>query len=183
MTTRQLVIIPGLGDRGTLYRCFVPVWARLGFQVHIFVFGWEDRQLSIEDAHKRLIQFVDTLGTNVNVIGVSAGGTAAVNLLAARPQRITKVITVCTPYALVPTRFNLKLHESSDRMLNNITKLDTATKTRMLSVHAAFDQLVPVKASQPAGITHLRLRSVLHGPTIFMALVCYRRTLKRFLTS
>lgn len=181
MKKPQLVIIPGLGDRGTLYRCFVPVWARLGFEVHIFVFGWEERRLSLADAQTRLTQFVDTLGTNVYVIGVSTGGTAAVNLLAARPKRITKVITVCTPYALVPARFNQKLHESSDQMLQNLAAFDATVKKRILSVHAAFDQLVPIRASQPAGIAHRRVNAVWHGPSIFVALVFYRQTLKQFL--
>ena len=181
MTKPQLVIIPGLGDRGTLYRCFVPIWTRLGFQVHIFVFGWENKSLSIDDAQARLVQFVEHLGANVYVIGVSAGGTAAVNLLATQPNLVRKIVTICTPYALVPERYNRLLHHASERMLSTLTHLSTSRKSNILSVHAAFDQLVPIRASQPEGIAHQRLRSVWHGPSIFVALVFYRQTLKRFL--
>ena len=181
MTKPQLVIIPGLGDRGKLYHCFVPFWSTLGFEVHIFVFGWEDQHLSLTDAQTRLMQFIDSLGTPVSVIGVSAGGTAAVNLLAARPNQITSVITICTPYALVPKRFNRLLHASSALMLAQLTGMNLQTKARILSVHAVLDQLVPVRASQPAGIAHRRVRSVWHGPTIFVALVGYRQMLKKFL--
>lgn len=181
MTKPQLVIIPGLGDRGKQYRCFVPIWTLMGFQVHIFVFGWEDRDLSLTEAQDRLIQFVDDLDTNVYVIGVSAGGTAAVNLLAARPKRVTRIITICTPYTLVPERYNRLLHRSSEQLLAHLAGMPTHTKAKILSVHAAFDQLVPVTASQPAGIAHKRLHSVLHGPTIFVALVLYCRVLSAFL--
>ena len=183
MAKPQLIIIPGLGDRGRRYRFFVPFWARIGFAVHIFVFGWEDSRVSFEDAQTRLIQFVDSLGTNVYVIGVSAGGAAAVNLLIARPDTVTKVVTVCTPYVLVPERYNRLLNKTSTQLVANLARLDSKSKAKIVSVHAAFDQLVPVKASQPAGIQDTRLRSIGHGTTIFAALVFYRQVLTRFLLS
>lgn len=183
MTKPQLIIIPGLGDRGRRYRFFVPFWARLGFAVNIFVFGWEDRHASFEEAQTRLIQFVDSLETSVYVIGVSAGGTAAVNLLTARPNTVTKVVTVCTPYVLVSERYNRLLNKTSERLVASLAGMDSRTKAKIVSVHAAFDQLVPVKASQPAGIQSVRLRSIGHGTTIFAALVFYRQLLTRFLLS
>lgn len=180
MAKRQLIIIPGLGDRDKQYRLFVPLWARLGFEVHIFVFGWEDHHLTIEAAQSRLLQFVDDMSTNVYVIGVSAGGTAAVNLLAARPHTVTKVITVCTPYTVVAERINRLLHQTSNRLVTNLAEMNDPTKTKILSVHAAFDQLVSQRASKPAGIAHKRLWSVGHAPTIIVALILYRHALKSF---
>jgi hypothetical protein len=106
-----------------------------------------------------------------------------VNLLAARPKRVQRVVTVCTPYTLVPERYNRLLHHSSEDVLQSLASMQSQTKARILSVHAAVDQLVPPAASKPAGIAHRRLWSILHGPTIFAALVLYRRTLKAFLLS
>src|SRR5687768_11235195 len=70
---RQLVIVPGLGDRLQLYGLFRPLWALLGYDVHIIVFGWEYTGVSFAAAHRRFLKRIDALPGEVDIIGVSAG--------------------------------------------------------------------------------------------------------------
>ncbi|MGH7196173.1 MAG: hypothetical protein ACREGJ_00185 [Candidatus Saccharimonadales bacterium] len=178
---RQLVIIPGLGDRGWLY-CFIkPIWALFGYKVHIFVFGWNDERAAFKEAQNRLNTSIKGLGDEVYLIGVSAGGTAAVNALAAHPTSITKLATVCTPYQQVPGLKNELLAQSINRTARNLAHMDSKTKAKILSVHGLYDQAVPVKYSEPDGIQRKSLLAIGHGLAVALALSVYSRSIRLFL--
>lgn len=179
MARRHLIVIPGLGDRGWLYSLLKPIWRFFGFDAKIFVFGWET-DVSFTIASKRLLDYVNTLQGKVSIIGVSAGGTAALNALAARPDNITKVVTVCSPYEQVPHLTNKLLMQSIAKVQQSLTKLDK-TKHKILSVHGTFDPVVPVALSRPKGISVSQIGSRGHGLTILLALTIMSKPVRRFL--
>lgn len=176
---RRLIIIPGLGDRDWLYYFLKPVWKLRGFDVHIFVFGWET-DMSFAAAFGRLLDYVDTQPGKVCIIGASAGGTAAVNVLAARPTAVSHVVTVCTPYATIPNLANTLLRQSITHVQKSLAALGEA-RGKVLSVHARFDPVVPVALSRPKGITVWQLRSKGHTATIMLALTVMSGRLRCFL--
>ncbi len=176
---RCLIIIPGLGDRDWLYYFLKPVWKLYGFDAHIFVFGWET-DMSFAAAFDRLLDYIDTQPGEVYVIGASAGGTTAVNALAARPAVVSRVVTVCTPYAPIPNLVNTLLRQSIAHVQKSLPTLGEA-KRKVLSVHASFDSVVPVALSRPKDIAVLRLRSRGHAVTIMLALTVMSGGLRRFL--
>lgn len=179
---RHLVIIPGLSDRARLYRLFVPLWSLLGYEVHIFVFGWKNPSVNFTVALKRLVKYIDNLNTNkCYLIGVSAGGTAAINTLVARPEAIARVVTVCTPYSPMPKLGNNLLDLSLNRVAATLSHINTDLYGRILSVHAMYDGVVPVAKSKPNGIAQKALFSFGHGVTIGLALSVYSWAAERFL--
>lgn len=166
-----LIIIPGLGDRVELYGLVTPFWRLLGYEPHIFSFGWEDADEDFAAAIMRLVDYLDNLQTTrVNIIGVSAGGTAAINALVERRQVVRAVATVATPYEYLPHLKNKKL-KTSIKTLNEADP--EVLKTKVLSIHGLYDQIVPVASSRPSGVRTLRLPMVCHGCIIAIALtVC-----------
>jgi pimeloyl-ACP methyl ester carboxylesterase len=93
----HLIIIPGLSDRDAAYDLIVkPFWPR-ELEYHLFKMNWRDGQ-PFAPKLKRLLDYIDTLaatGDTVSVLGMSAGGSAAVNALAARPDKVHAAINVC----------------------------------------------------------------------------------------
>ncbi len=181
---KQLIIIPGLGDRGKLYRLFTPLWALYGFDVHTFVFGWDNSEVAFDNALGRLLSYTASLAVGkVYIIGISAGGTAAINALAEQPEIIAQVVTVCTPYARITHLTNKLLNQSINRTIANINSMNPETKAKIFSIHGIYDQVVSTTKSSPNGIAQKTLWSVGHGLTIFMAMTAYSHTTKRILVA
>lgn len=177
---KQLVIIPGLGDRGWLYYFIKPLWALFGYKVHIFVFGWNEEGVASEEAQNRLNTFIRGLGGKTFLIGVSAGGTAAINALAAYPTAIAKVVTVCTPYQQVPRLRNKLLVQSINRASRNLSRMERKMRARVLSLDGMYDQVVPTTHSKPNDIRSGKVFAVGHGPSIVMCLSIYNRIIREF---
>jgi pimeloyl-ACP methyl ester carboxylesterase len=180
-----LILIPGIGDRSRAYEVFAFVWRLLGYEVHIVAFGWTDRASRLAPKDAAFLKQIEALGKGreLSVIGISAGGTAAVNALAARPKLVHKVIAVCSPLSRFKTLDNPLLAESIEEAQANLDRVEADTKQRILSVYALYDQVVNVALSRAEGVKTLRLWSVLHAPTIFVALTLGAPRLRRFLTA
>lgn len=175
-----LIIIPGLGDRANLYSLLIPVWKLLGYEPYIFSFGWEDADENFAAAIKRLVDYIDNLQTTrVNIIGVSAGGTAAVNVLAERRQMVRRVVTIATPYKYIAHLDNGKLKASIDCMKKSMNGANT--RARILSMYGLYDQTVPTNVSKPEGVRTKKLYAVNHGCIIAVALVVHCFSTRRFL--
>lgn len=177
-TKTPLIIIPGLGDRAKLHRLVTPLWRLLGYEPYIFSFGWEDVTEDFTTALKRLTDYIDNLQTaRLNIIGISAGGTAAVNALADRPQTIRRIVTVATPYSYRPHLKNQKLRDSIDHL-----NLDAhGLKEKILSMHGLHDQTVPVHTSKPTGIRTRQVCMSGHVSIIVVCLTVYSVAIRRFL--
>ncbi len=179
MARYHLLFIPGLGDRTWLYRLALPLWRLLGYEPHVFRFGWSGRADDLGQKQAALVRYVDALPPGpLHVIGASAGGTAAVNLLAARPT-IHSVITIASP--LKPKRTPNELLTASiaeaDQFL--ATAPDNA-KNKVTSVYGWYDERVPVSKSRRPGIRGLQLPAIGHGLTIFVAVTVFAGALQTY---
>ena len=174
-----LIIIPGLGDRGWLYRIVVPLWHILGFDVKVFVFGWNSHSPSRKVKMKRLLAYIDTAIEPVYIIGVSAGGVAAVNALYSRPHKIRQLVTVATPYKAVPSLKNAilsALQKEAGICIERDPALIAACTT---SFYGLYDKKVPIERSRVAGLREVQLPLVGHGAIILCALTLYCMRLKK----
>jgi hypothetical protein len=174
---KSLIIIPGLGDRTRTYNLVTAYWKLFGYNVCIFSFGWEDTSDEFTSALNRLVRFIDERHAPVNIIGVSAGGTAAMNALALRPHKINKIVTIATPYTHPSPIKNTKLRSSLDRLKN--IKLE-ALNTKVLSIHGLYDQTVPVIESKPRGIRTQGVFAARHVIIIALTLTLYSSYIRRF---
>ena len=169
---KQLIIIPGLGDRGWLYCFAVPLWRLLGFRARIFTFGWNGHG-SYEEKFRRLQTYVAQADSPIYIIGASAGGTAAVNALALEPEKVARVVTVATPYDEIPALGNASLRDSIAATKANLRRMDSKTRGRVVSAYGKRDATVPVRKSHAPGIAGKQLNVAGHALTIVSALtVC-----------
>jgi len=76
---------------------------------------------------------------------------------------------------------NPLLAESILQAKENLAGFSEVQKARILSVHGLYDQIVQTSLSEPPGVGIKRTLSILHGPSIFVAMLFYARGLSRFL--
>jgi pimeloyl-ACP methyl ester carboxylesterase len=177
-----LVIVPGLGDELKIYKTFVRRWQRLGYAVHIIPFGWSDHSARLGPKLDDFLARLDALhASKLYVIGVSAGGTAAVNAMARRPDYVKKVAAVCAPLDTMINLRNPLLAESIEQARQLLIHYNDEQKARILSVFALHDPVVNTKLSRPSGIKTMRVPMIAHPLAIFMALMLYARRINTFL--
>jgi pimeloyl-ACP methyl ester carboxylesterase len=178
---KHLIIIPGIGDDHPVYHKGARVFAMLGFNAHIHVFGWDSADSSSYPQRiKALADFVQSLDGEVFLLGVSAGGSAAVNCLAMLPEKVTKVVTLCSPLSAFLSRVNPLLAVSIEHTEQGIATMPVETRQRLLSLYALLDTVVPTRLSKPVGVQHKRLPSILHPVTIFLGLTLFANVSARF---
>lgn len=157
--------------------------AVFGYAVHIHVFGWNSGKGSLASKHAELLRYVDTLPDGeLCVIGVSAGGTAAINLLAQRP-RTRKVVTVASPLQPKDRPTNPLLMASIDEVQTVFDRVDDDFNRKLLSVHGFFDGKVPVNKSQRGGVRSVRLPVVAHWLTILATLTVFASVVRGFVNA
>jgi pimeloyl-ACP methyl ester carboxylesterase len=178
---RNLIIIPGLGDHALFYSFLKLVWAALGFKTYVFSYRWEDAP-SNDLSMGRLLSYIDSNPDELfYIIGASAGGTAAINALIERPERITRIATVCTPYDVIPHARNLILRQSIVRLIKNLKRADIRTKHNILSVYARSDSIVNPQLSRYPTVVSKELPVSGHALTIFLAMTLWSPVIKKHL--
>lgn len=177
-----LLIIPGIGDDSSwAYQLFVHIWGWLGFETSLIAFGWRNINAAYEPKLAAFLQLLDAYADrDVYLIGVSAGGTVAVNALAARPTLVRKIITVCAPLDRLPGLRNPLLAESIEATRAHLAHFSPAQKGRILSVRAWRDQVVNTALSEPAGVPKARVWFIGHVASIFVALTFMAPRLRQF---
>jgi hypothetical protein len=115
------------------------------------------------------------------VIGISAGGPAAISLYAEKPA-IVRVVTVCSPLESFPDAIdNRLLQESIVRAYGALENFSDEEKRQILSVYGLYDQVVPGNMSRPEGVRQYRVFAVVHALIIFTAMTLASFRLSRFL--
>lgn len=180
MSRPILVIIPGIGDDTKVYYSFAKRWQRLGFDAHVISFRWTDAVVPFTAAMNTFQRQLDRFGDRpLLLIGVSAGGTAALNIMAER-SNVHKVITICSPLQAMSNLQNPLLAASINQLVASWPNFTMAQQQRVLSVYALYDQVVAVRLSQLPGAGQRRIFSFIHAPTIYIAMIFYARSLSAF---
>lgn len=187
---QHVIYIPGLGDSRPLKQPeLLNLWRTSGIIVHYHAVGWATTE-PFAAKLKKLEELVDELYKNhgpLSVIGVSAGATAALNLYMSRKDKIRRVVYICGKLLGVSNvskhyfMQNPAFYDSLVLAQSNIEKLDDEDKQKMLSVHAIYDNVVPLHTSLIPGVRAKTLPSILHIPSIFLAISIYRSMTINFL--
>jgi pimeloyl-ACP methyl ester carboxylesterase len=189
MGKHHVIYIPGLGDHDPRLRnaqlLFLNKWQKAGATVHYQAIGWADGEGFVPKLNK-VIELVDKLtlsGRRVSVIGVSAGASAALNVYMERRDKIRGVVYVCgklTGTLNIDPKYyrnNPAFKESLYNAQANIRKLNRTDKTKMLSLYPIYDQVVAVADMKIPGVRTKMLPTILHSPSIFLAITLFRRTI------
>jgi dienelactone hydrolase len=184
----QVIYIPGLGDRRiTLQRVAVKLWRIWGVAPHVFHMQWGDTR-PYDVKRKELLAQIDTLASKgpVAVVGASAGAGAAINAYAAR-NALTAVVTIAgkinnpqTISAAYKQR-STSFWSSAQQVPESLATLTPVQRSRMLSIRARFDEIVPAQDSIVPGAINKVAWTAGHAITIAWQLVFGARSFLRFI--
>lgn len=173
MKDKRLIILPGLGNRLLLYKAACILCSKKDREVIVYPINWQTDKASFDGTIRNLDSYIQQYeGYDTAIIGVSAGGTLAVNMFLKYPSLIRNVITIATPYYPVEIPNSL-LTFTLTQMINRLKKSKPFMKKRIISVHGAYDETISKQKSIYKGIQHIMLPTIGHGPTIALGLTYF----------
>lgn len=153
----HIIFIPGLGDKGFPYLNRVSTefiklplgLSRRGVKVQVFRPDWNTED-TFDPKLERLLKVIDELteqGHVVSLVGQSAGGSAAMNAFAQRPDKINGVVVVAG---------RLRSGENVSPTLEKAKKKSKAFKDSVLSFEEIEPNLTPEQRKRVMTITMLQ---------------------------
>jgi pimeloyl-ACP methyl ester carboxylesterase len=193
----SIIVVPGLDDGPDtwLMRLIIQHWSKDGFKIDICRMRWKDSS-SYQLKQEKLLRLIDEnnkAGYTTSLVGISAGGSAVVNALFARPDIVHKVINICGRLKdggylgfrslERQSRSSPAFRESVLYAQNNLVNANRTHLEKIMTLRARFDELVPSETSLVSGAHNILLPSVEHIFSIIIALVFYRRCIVDFVKS
>jgi len=194
----SIILVPGLDDGPDtwLMRLILRLWRSDGIKVDLCRVQWKDG-VSYPSKLEKLLRLIDDLtktGYTVSLVGISAGGSAAINALFAHPDKVHKVINICGRLKdggylgfrslERQSRSSLAFRESVLLSEQNLIKANRTHLKKIMSIRARFgDELVPSDTSVVTGGYNVSVPVAEHGLTIAIALTLWRHTIMQFLDS
>lgn len=178
MVSKNIIFIPGLGDRGWLYQFIITIYKALGYKPQVYVFGWNNTTTSLKQTQK---DFTDYINHNFKdekpyIIGISAGGTAA--LWALSKDLTPACITIASPFTFI-----VKANESNKlpALIEQNKPFLNKEPLNLLSIFGKYDQIVPAKTSQHPNIFKLQTIVCFHSLVISSTLIFKAKAMLKFL--
>ena len=151
MNKKYLIYIPGLGDDKVVgQRKAISTWRLWGVQAELFQMNWADKE-PWEQKFKRLIARIDTLavnGSQIGLVGASAGASAVINAFAMRKNSVTGCVIIAGKVNRPETigrsyvRENPAFVTSALDCQKAFDSLDSDDRKRILSHYALLDETV-----------------------------------------
>lgn len=184
-----LIVIAGLGDENKFLRWEVKGLEGDGLTTHLYQAPWENKE-PFEPKLERLLRRIDELSDkgNVSLVGISAGGSLALNAFDQRRETIHKLVTVCAP--LRQGRGNwfwnekMKNHSSFRACLvlaeQNQVSLTPDDKKKILTTQAIYDEQIPNSTASIPGVEKIVMPVIGHQPGITLALTLFKGRIIQF---
>lgn len=185
-----MIYIPGLGDhRARGQAKAVAVWRLYGVHGELERIMWHDGQ-PFEPKFEKLLQQIDGhlhKGHNVSLVAASAGASAALNVFAARKNRIAGVVLLCGkvhhPENMHWSVFkkNKAFEDAMALLPVSLNRLSLQERGRIMSVHPLADESVPVADTRINGAVERTIPVVSHFVGIAYGLTLYAPFAMKFL--
>lgn len=181
----HIIFVPGLGGATFLFRRAAASWKKRGVTPHVFDPGWKDGEVLFKPKLKRLAGVVDTLhatGNRVSLIGTSAGGSAVINAFGERKDKIVKVVNVCGrlragkdvfPSLNMAAKTSPAFRDSVLMAEKRETGFSSRDRAKILTLRAAYDEIVPASTSPIEGARNIIVPSVEHMLSIALAMTVF----------
>jgi pimeloyl-ACP methyl ester carboxylesterase len=167
-----VIYIPGLSDEslGEAQRRIMSLWRVYNIYVIYQPMLWADTK-PFSGKLNAILKDIDNLkasGYKVSILGTSAGGGAAINAFAARPNSISKVICISgkinNPQSVDERRYkkNPAFKESMLMVEKSLASLKEEDKAKILSLRPLHDGVVPAKDTIIYGASNRLILSVGH---------------------
>lgn len=154
MPEHHIIYLPGLGDphykeQGVLLK----LWRIYHVKVHYHPVYWRD-DVPFSKKLDGIIKQIDELkarGYTISLIGTSAGASAAINAYAKREDKISGVVCICGKLRntdKIGESYYIKnqaFKGSIALLASSLEKLSKTNRSKILSIHPLYDEIVPVK--------------------------------------
>ncbi|MGZ6005603.1 MAG: hypothetical protein ACXWLH_05675 [Candidatus Saccharimonadales bacterium] len=179
MTKHQVIYVPGIQD--DIYKIqslALKTWWLYGIKVQLYEMPWAGAE-SFEPKLQKLLDLVDKYaesGKTVTLIGPSAGASAVLNAYVERKDKIHRVILIAAkingPETVSDRTYdeNPAFKTSLYLLQNNLKKLTTKDKAKIVSFWSPGDGYVPFEATTIPGVREEKLPSFKHGYSIFYSI-------------
>lgn len=188
------IYIPGLGDKRKsllwAQRQLLRGWRVFGIRTELFVVGWSSDADTFDERLGKLLRRIDELakqGSEVVLVGASAGASTAVAAFAQRKDVVRCMVTICGQLRgikMVPDPaldINPRFRSSLEAMEAQVKHLTASDRKRILTLRPRIDAVVrPEEASFPGG-TNIYMPVVGHLLGISFAIACEGRRIARFI--
>jgi pimeloyl-ACP methyl ester carboxylesterase len=187
-----VIFVPGLGDDKQFW-LFESWWKKDGFEVLTFKTGWKSEE-SFENKLERLNELIKEKSKDKKVvlIGTSAGGSLAINAYYKSPDKIKKVITVCSRLKQgeldgfrgfkARTKGYPTFAESIIKTEEIEKQLTQEDKKRIMTVRAMLgDELVPGNTAMIDNATNITVPTMEHNISIALSLTVFSKPLVEFI--
>lgn len=190
-----VIIIPGLGDNAKEVRWATSHWRRYGLKPVIHSVGWNDKEADFRPKLERLTGLIDKLsseGDKVSIVGLSAGGSAAINAYIRRRKKVNKTVSVCgrlirgnqTGFRSFEKRTASSSAFAQSILLceSGLTNLTNMEKRKIMTVRAMFgDELVPAETAIVKGADNIAVPTAEHVLSIGATLTIFSKPVILFL--
>ncbi len=190
---QKVIILPGLGDHMDHAEWATRNWPRIGLQPIVCSMGWRNGE-HFATKFEKLLALVDEHfrnGNPISVIGLSAGGSAALNLFAARSDRVKYAISICGRLRQGDefsfrkrTRTSPAFAESVLLFEQQEKMLSEEQRKKIMTVRARFgDELVPADTATVRGAQNVTIPTIEHSLTIYLALDPFSKIITDYVKS
>lgn len=173
-----ILYIPGLGDSNLAgRRKLLSLWRFRHVSIEICSMDWtvaEPWQTKLDKLQKRIDELVDQ-GSNVSLIGESAGASAVIVALTKQEMKLNQVILLCGKFQY-PGRvatWRYKLNPSFKDALTEshelVPKLTESQKAKLINLHPIYDNVVPVTETKEPGFKNSVMPIIGHATSIVFA--------------
>lgn len=189
----KVIIIPGLGKKIKNTRALDWWWKRKNIEMMIFQSRWKSDE-NYQTKLNRLISLIDKESENnkISLIGTSAGGSLAINAFHKRPDKVNKVITICSRLIkgkefgwrgfINSTKNYPSFSESILESEKNINQFLIKDKKKIMTIRALFgDELIPRNTSIINESNNITVPTCGHLFSIWSSLSWYSKPLIEFL--
>lgn len=171
----QVIIVPGLGDRTDYIERVTQNWPqRYSLEPAVYAFGWYDPAESYDQKQTELKTKIDELTElgQVSIIGISAGGSLAVNVLDRYPDQIACAVNICGLVRIRDKDQSSERFVRSPLLRKSVEEVSThkILSDRIMTLRPLFDGIVATENVPIEGAQNIRMRTALHGFSIMWAL-------------
>ena len=189
----KVIVLPGLG-RQRDYNIQIKLlnhWQKLGLSVYLYPIHWSSNQ-TFDYKFKEVLKLIDKFaadGSQVSLVGISAGASMALNAYSARANKISKVVFICGKLANtkpVNQRYfvaNPAFKKSLEMGDVSLAKLTPKDKAKILSIRALYDNVLSPSANYIPGANRKVVLSLGHVVTILYVLALRGRLVAGFIKS
>jgi hypothetical protein len=167
MKKHYLLVILGIPAWDRFISCVVYPFRYFGITPLVENICWTSKNTTFDQKQEVLMQRIDALSNKevVSLLGISAGGSAVINVFSLKKEKIQRVVTLCSRFTDNCGQLSSGMkkceayRDSIKRVQETEQSLSKNDKKKILTIKALYDEKVP---SSVSSLSHIRAITLCH---------------------